>query len=131
MARRHTPTLTRVELEFMGIVWTAPEVTTEHIQKELRRRGRALTGGSIRKILSILMKKGYVARRQEGNTFFYKATVPLEAARKSLVADFLSRAFGGSAGLLVAAVLDAGKLRRGELEEIKKAIAQREQEAKR
>jgi predicted transcriptional regulator len=128
MAQRHTSTLTRVELEFMGIVWSAPEVTTEHIQKELGRRGRALTGGSIRKILSILMKKGYVARRQEGNTFFYKATVPLDVARKSLVADLLSRAFGGSAGLLVAAVLDARKLPREELEDIKKAIAQREME---
>ena len=130
MPTRRMPSLTKVELEFMGIVWQAPEVTTDAIQKELNRRGRALTGGSIRKILSILMRKGYVARRQEGNTFFYKATIPLDAARRNMVADLLSRAFGGSAGLLVAALLDARKMPDEELKEIKKAIAQREQEGK-
>ena len=60
MARHTTKTLTEVELEFMQILWTEDEASPEDIQKNLLQKGRTLTGGTIRKMLSILMKKGYV-----------------------------------------------------------------------
>ena len=126
MARRPSPTLTEVELEFMGIIWASPEATTEEIQRTLARRGRHLTGGSIRKILSILMRKRFLSRRPAGNAFVYRATVSPESARRSLVADLLKRAFGGSAGLMVAALLDSREARPKDLQEVKRAIAERE-----
>ena len=52
MARRISPTFTEVELEFMRIVWPAGEVTTEDVLTALRKRGRDLSDGSVRKILS-------------------------------------------------------------------------------
>jgi hypothetical protein len=56
MARRKTRTLTEVELEFMQAVWAADrEVTTEDVLDALRRQGRELAGGSVRKVLSILL----------------------------------------------------------------------------
>jgi len=126
VARRRTRTLTEVELEFMQAVWRAGEATTEDVQAILRRRGRELAGGSVRKVLGILLDKGYVSRRREGRGFVYKARVPKDKAHRSMVADLLKRAFGGSAPLMVATLLDTSAVDEEEIEEIKRLIAERE-----
>jgi len=128
VARRKARTLTEVELEFMNVLWEEGEASTEIVQTALQRRGRGLADGSVRKVLSILARKGYVERRREGRAFLYRATVPEGQARRSLVQDLLSRAFGGSASLLVASLLDAHSVREGDLAAIKKLIAERERE---
>ncbi len=40
MARRKASTYTEVELEFMHVVWESGEVSTEDVQRVLRRSGR-------------------------------------------------------------------------------------------
>ena len=60
MARRRSRILTEVELEFMQVIWSRGKVTTEDVRNALRHEGRHLSDGSIRKVLSILVKKGYV-----------------------------------------------------------------------
>ena len=126
MPRRKSRTPTEVELEFMQIVWELGEVTTEDVLQALRRQGRNLSDGSVRKILSILVAKGYLSRRPEGRGFLYHPAVPKERANRNLVADLLTRAFGGSAALMVAALLDSRKLRKRELQKIKQLIAEQE-----
>lgn len=123
MARRRSRTLTEVELEFMDVVWDGGEVTTQDVQEALRRRGRPLSGGSVRKILSILDTKGYLDRRQEGRGFVYWATVCREKAQRGMVKDLVDRAFGGSAPLMVAALVNSKNVSRKELGEIKRLIA--------
>ncbi len=66
MARRKSRTLTEVELEFMLVVWEAGEVTTEDVLAALRRQGRHLSDGSVRKVLGILLAKGYLSRKPVG-----------------------------------------------------------------
>jgi hypothetical protein len=41
MPQRHPVSLTKVELEFMGIGWRSPEVTTDHIQSNSAARPHA------------------------------------------------------------------------------------------
>jgi predicted transcriptional regulator len=127
LARRRKQTLTEVELEFMQAVWEGGEVTTEDVRRALARRGRQLSDGSVRKVLSILMDKGYVTRRPEGRGHVYRAVVPKTRATRRLVADLLRRAFGGSASLMVATLLDAGEVDERELEEIRRVIREREE----
>ena len=127
MARRKTRTLTEVELEFMGVIWASGgEVTSEDIRKALERLGRRLSDGTVRKVLSILGTKGYVSRRKEGRFFHYKAEVGEGQANRSLVTDLLRRAFGGSATLMVAALLDSREVNRRDVEKIKRLIVERE-----
>jgi len=129
LARRKSKTLTEVELEFMQVIWASGgEVTTEDVLEALRRQGRPLADGSVRKVLSILVTKGYVLRRRQGRSFLYRAKVPRDKASRSMVVDLLKRAFGGSAALMVAALLDSRQVRCGDIREIKKLIAEREQE---
>ena len=128
MARRKTRTLTEVELEFMQVIWTGGEVTSDDVQEALRRQGRELTGGSVRKMLSILVEKGYLKRRREGLSFRYKPTVGERQARRKMVGDLLKRAFHGKAAPMVAAMIEGRTVRDEDLREIKRLIAEREKE---
>ena len=126
MARRKSPTFTEVELEFMQIIWAEGEVSTEDILSALREQGRDLSDGSIRKILSILMNKGHLLRRQAGSGFLYRAKEQKNQSHRNIVQDILKRAFEGSPSLMVAALLDSKDIDRNDIEEIKRLIKEHE-----
>jgi predicted transcriptional regulator len=126
MARRKSLTLTEVELEFMQIIWAKGEVTTDSLQEALRKQDRRLADGSIRKVLSILVAKGYVQRRPEGKGFVYWASAEAARTKTGLVEDIVRRAFGGSAALMVAALIDGRAVSRKELKAIRKLLDERE-----
>ncbi len=126
MARRTSPTFTEVELEFMHVVWELGEATSEDIRIALKKQGRDLADGSIRKILSILTRKGHLARRPDGRGFLYRAAQPVSEARAGMVRDLLDRAFEGSVSLMAAALLDARDVRDGDIEAIRRLLADHE-----
>ncbi len=128
MARRKSRTFTEVELEFMQVLWGAGEATPDDIQAELAAKGHPLTGGSIRNVLTIMKKKGHIDRRKRGKTYLYKAKVHEEQGKKSVVQDILSRVFGGSESMMVAALLKNRDINRKELEEIERLIADHKME---
>ena len=128
MSRRKARTPTEVELEFMQVIWDEEEVTTEQLMDALAKEGRELADGSVRKILSILVDKGYLTRRRQGRAFHYQAQVPREQASSNMVMDLLDRAFGGSAALMVASLIDSRGVRQKDIDEIKHLIAEREVE---
>ena len=128
MSRRKARTLTEVELEFMKVIWAKGEATSEEVRVELSGQGRDLADGSIRKVLSILIEKGYVERRREGRAFHYRARVLEHEASRSMVKDLLTRVFGGSAALMVARLLDDRSVCGEDIEKIKRLIAERERE---
>ena len=125
MAARRSTTLTPVELEFMQVVWPRDEVSAEDVQEALKAERRNLAGGTVRKMLSILVEKGYVTRRRESYTFYYKATVGREQSTRKMVLDLLKRAFGGKAAPMVAALLDSRAVRERDIKEIERLIAER------
>ena len=126
MARRKSPTFTEVELEFMHVIWNRGEVSTEDIQNALREQGRELSDGSIRKILSILMRKGHLLRRRVGRGFLYLAKEKKHQSHRNIVQDILKRAFEGSPSLMVAALLDSKDVSKSDIEEIKRLIKEHE-----
>ncbi len=131
MARRKARTLTEVELEFMQVVWAAEgDVTTDDVLDALRRRGRELADGSVRKVLSILVAKGYLSRRRRGRGFLYRAKVARDQAARRMVGDLLRRAFDGAVTGMIAALLDGRTVDRRELDKIKRLIAEREREGR-
>ena len=129
MARRKASTYTEVELEFMHVVWESGEVGTEEVQRVLRRSGRELSDGSIRKVLSILVKKGHLTRRKAGRSFLYKAKIPQKKANMKMVQDLLKRGFRGSPSLMVAALLENRALGKRDLKKIQELITEYEKES--
>jgi predicted transcriptional regulator len=114
----------------MQIVWAGDEVSTEDVQTALRRKGRDLTDGSIRKVLSILLSKGYLTRRRQGRAFYYKAKVLEQRAREAMVQDLVKRVFSNSSALMMAALFERGAVSERDLEQIKQLIAEHENKGK-
>ena len=130
MQKPKTSILTKVELEFMHIIWARKETTTEDIQNALAEKGRKLSDGAIRRILAILIDKGHLTRRRISKSFFYRATTPKNHAKRNMIRDLLIRAFDGSVSGMMAALLDSQDVKEGDIEEMKRLIAEHEQEKK-
>lgn len=129
MARRKASTFTEVELEFMHVVWESGEVGTEDVQRVLQRSGRELSDGSVRKVLSILVKKGHLTRRKTGRSFLYKAKIPQKKANIKMVQDLLKRGFRGSPSLMMAALLESRTVNKRDMKRIQQLIAKYERES--
>ncbi len=131
MARRKASTYTEVELEFMHVVWESGEVSTEDVQRVLRRSGRELSDGSVRKVLSILVKKGHLTRRKAGRSFLYKAKIPQKKANIKMVQDLLKRGFRGSPSLMMAALLESRTVNKRDMKRIQQLRAKYERQSER
>ena len=128
MARYKTRTFTEGELEFMQVLWTKGESTPDDIQESLHKKGRIITGGTVRNVLATLVEKGYVTRKKLGKAFQYKAKVGEDQAKRSMIQDLLKRAFGGSEGHMIATLLNNREVRKEEIDEIKRLISDKEKE---
>jgi predicted transcriptional regulator len=114
----------------MRIVWTAREIPVAEIQQALRKRGTRLALPSVRTMLGILEKKGYVSRERDGRGYAYRAVVSAEQAQRGFVRDLLERVFDGSAMGLVASILQSGMVAKGDLKRVKRLIEEHEKGAK-
>ena len=126
MRKPKTSILTKVELEFMHIIWERGEVNSEDMQNALAEKGRKLSDGAIRRIFAILIDKGHLTRRKVDRYFFYKAITNKNHARKNMLKDLLIRAFDGSVSGMMAALLDAQDVKEGDIEELKRLIDEHE-----
>ena len=126
MQKNKSSIFTKVELEFMQIIWDHGEASTEDIQKALSKKGRDITDGGIRRILSILMKKGHLTRKKMGRSFLYKSKVHKEQAEKNMIHDLLDRAFSGSIPHMVSTLLNSRDVSDDEMKEVKKIITEHE-----
>ena len=111
---RATP-CTEVELEFMLVIWELGR--GRHRRRVGRPRPAGATPGQqvhFRKILSILVTKGYVSRRPaDGRGFRYRRWWRRTRPARDMLLDVVDREFEGSAALMVAALLDTKKVHDG------------------
>jgi len=126
MARRKNRTLTELELEIMRIVWATEKATVGDLSEALEDAGRPLALPSIRTMLGILQKKGYVKRRRGGRGYSYRASVPAGQAKKRILKDLIDRAFDGSASNLVAALVSEGMVDADDLAKARRLIRDEE-----
>ena len=121
------------ELEVLRILWHAagPLSVREVMDQLNRRRPRAYT--SVMSLLNVMADKGLVSRKPRGRAFVYAAKAARKKTTRRMLADLLSRAFEGSASLLVAHLLEESHPDDQELDEIRRALAayERQQEAAR
>ena len=130
MGRHKSKTLTPVELEIMQVVWAGGEVSAEEVRLTLRQQRRRLHNASVRKMLSILLEKGYVQRRKISHRYVYVAKVSQKRAEKSLLADLHSRVFGGDTKCMMQAFLNSRLVSAKDLKAIKQLIAEKERASK-
>ena len=111
---------TNGELEILRVLWQQGPSTVRQVHKTLAIDKQTSYNTTL-KLMQIMNEKGIVTRDESERPQIYQAALPEEQMQQRLVADFLRRAFGGSARKLVAA-LTATDISDDELKEIRRLL---------
>jgi predicted transcriptional regulator len=113
------PKPTEAELQILGVLWRLGPSTVRHVHDALGGRTGYTT---ILKLLQIMADKGLVMRETSGRSHVYRPSQAETHTQRRLVADLMTRAFGGSAQKLIAAALSSRHATPAELEEIQRLL---------
>jgi BlaI family penicillinase repressor len=113
--------LSRRERQIMDILFARGRATGQEIQEGLADKPNY---SSVRTILRVLERKGFVRHFEEGLRYVYEPTVARAAASRSALQRIIRTFFDGSAKEAVAALLDpsAFHLSAEELKELARMI---------
>ncbi|HEX5229702.1 MAG TPA: BlaI/MecI/CopY family transcriptional regulator [Bryobacteraceae bacterium] len=103
MTKKVEADLSRRERQIMDILFARGRATGQEIQEGLADKPNY---SSVRTILRVLERKGYVRHAAEGLRYVYEPTVAREAASRSALQRIIRTFFDGSAKEAVAALLD-------------------------
>jgi BlaI family transcriptional regulator, penicillinase repressor len=123
------PELSRRERQIMDVLFARGRATGQEIQEGLPDQPNY---SSVRTILRVLERKGYVRHMEEGLKYVYEPTVARETASRSALQRIIRTFFDGSAKEAVAALLDpaAFRLSEKELSELARMIERAKKEKK-
>lgn len=113
--------LTAAQRQIMEIVWARGEVSVADVRKAIGVN-RRVARNTVQTMMGRLESRGWLAHRQDGRTFLYRAATPREASIGRKVREVVNTLCDGSPEALIAALLDYRGLRPGELERIRKML---------
>lgn len=116
--------LTEHELEIMQIVWQRPTVTVRDVYEELLKR-RKIAYTTVMTMLGILEGKGFLKKKQGEKAYVYRPAQPKSKVVGSMVNDFVSRVFDGSAKPLLVHLVENEHLSQEELDEIARLMREK------
>ncbi len=125
MTRQKSRRLTDLELEVMHVVWELGCGTVRQVHDVLAER-RPIAYTTVMTMMNILEEKEYLKRSKQGRAYVYEPIHPKQEILSSMVEDFVSRVFEGSAKPLVLRLLRDHKLSKRELDEISRMIEETE-----
>src|SRR5215475_3249282 len=115
--RPASSTLTEQELEIMKIVWDLKETTVRDVYEALLQK-RKVAYTTVMTMMKILEQKGHLKKTASEKAHVYSPTRPKNQVIKSMVRDFVTRVFNGSAEPLVVHLVEEKHLSEEEIEEI-------------
>lgn len=110
------------ELDVMRVLWEHGELKPAEI---IERFPRPIKNPAMRSFLSVLVRKGHVARRKVGKAFFYSARTRPDPACRAMLGKVIDVFFSGSAEALLCRLIRSEKLTDKQLLELRR-IAQQE-----
>ena len=113
------------ELDVMSILWRAGSGTVTEVREAL---DEDLAYTSVLSALQTLEEKGFVRHESEGRAYRYHPTVAPENAGRSALARIREAVVQGSAELMFAQLVSDRKLKREELERMRRLLAERLEE---
>lgn len=128
MARNKSPHLTPAELRLMDVLWTRGPATVSEVLEALPS-DPPLAYSTVITTLRILETKGFVRHKKDGRAFQYESLVERRDARAGALRQLLDRLFEGSPELLMASLIETGKIDRAEFRRLRKLIEQAERKS--
>src|SRR3984885_838515 len=121
--------LTELENDVMQAVWDGGISTVEAVHL-IVSRNRNLKETTIRTLLRRLEQKGYLKHESDGRAYVYRAVEPARSLAARAVRQIIDRVCQGSVEELVAGMVDAKVLTKGEIEQLEKLIRNQRQGGK-
>lgn len=117
-----SPTFTDRELDIMQVLWEQGPSTVTEVREHLTDD---LAYNTVLTMLRILEEKGYAGRSEEGRAHRYHALVEKDVAGRSALKRLVDGLFGGSPELLLTNLVNDKKLKRADIERLRKALDDR------
>ncbi len=117
-----SPSFTDRELDIMRVLWEKGPSTVSEVREHL---DDDLAYNTVLTMLKILEEKGYAGRTEEGRAHRYHAVVAKDAAGRSALKRLVDGMFGGSTGLALTHLVNDKKLKRADIELLRKALDER------
>lgn len=117
-----TPAFTDRELDIMQVLWERGPSTVTEVREHLTDD---LAYNTVLTMLRILEEKGFAGRTEEGRAHRYHALVEKEAAGRSALKRLVDGLFGGSPELLLTNLVNDKKMKRADIERLRKALDDR------
>lgn len=117
-----SPTFTDRELDIMQVLWEHGPSTVTEVREHLTDD---LAYNTVLTMLRILEEKGYAGRSEEGRAHRYHALVEKDVAGRSALKRLVDGLFGGSPELLLTNLVNDKKLKRADIERLRKALDDR------
>ena len=123
------PRLSRRERQIMDVLYARARATAAEIQAALPDPP---SNAAIRATLRILEEKGHVRHEEAGLRYVFLPVVPRDKAKRSALKHLLGTFFDGSAGQVVATLLDVAgsRLTAAELDEMARSIERAKKEGR-
>lgn len=115
------PKLTKLELRIMEALWKSGACSVREIQETFPKAQRPAYTTVQTTVYRLEAKKVLRRAKKISNAHIFEATISRTEARGKLIDDFLSL-FGGGPGLLMAHLIEAGRLTKKDIEEAEKAL---------
>lgn len=118
---------TESELEILSLIWSMKKATVREIHEKLAETKDTGYTTTL-KTMQVMHAKGLLTRDEQNRTHVYFPAVDAQVTQKSLLNNFVSTAFGGSAKNLVMQALGQGNPSKEELNEIREFLDKLEKE---
>ena len=99
-------------------------MTVRDVYEELRQR-RPIAYTTVMTSMKTLEQKGYLKATQQDRAYLYRPAKPKQQVIRSMVREFVDRVFNGSAGPLVAHLVEDDRLSEADLREIARMMGKR------
>ncbi len=121
--------LSKRERQIMNIIYALGEATAEQV---LENFPEEIGDASLRKLIRVMEKKGYLNHRRKGHCYIYFPAVAKETASRQALKHVLQTYFYDSTPQTVSALLDISKdsLTEEEIKEIMAMIAEAREKGK-
>jgi BlaI family transcriptional regulator, penicillinase repressor len=127
MPRRPSPTLTPAELRVMQALWKLERASATAIVESLAG-STGSRDSTVRTILRILERKGFVKHERDGRAFIYLPAVAEGEAQRGAVRDLVTRFFGNSPERLVLNLLKHEEVDSRELQRLRRLVDREDSE---
>jgi BlaI family penicillinase repressor len=122
--------LSELQLAFVQALWDLGEGSVAQVQEVLEQQGRKLAPTTVATVLRRLESAGWVAHREQGRSFVYKATVSHRRAAGRMLTNLTRSLFGGDLPAMVSHLLESHRVDKREIEEIRRLISEKEKTLK-